>query len=132
VRRAAGGAEAGVTLIELTMALLILSVVLLGMGAFAVQFAQTVTRSESRTVAVELAAQRLAEVRADPNYDGLEATYATTEPTIAGFPRYTRQTTVRRTGGPAPLTVDYKTVTVSITAPGLRNPVTLTAVVAPP
>jgi prepilin-type N-terminal cleavage/methylation domain-containing protein len=127
------GGERGMTMVEIIVALTILAVVILGMGQFAFNFSRTERQSEARTIAVELADQRLAEIRAAPNYSGLEVTYGLTETTIAGFPGYQRQTTIVHTGGPRPTyTDDYKTVTVTITSPALASPVTKTVVVASP
>jgi prepilin-type N-terminal cleavage/methylation domain-containing protein len=127
------GGERGLTMVEIIVALTILAVVIFGMGKFAFNFARTERQSEGRTIAVALADQRLAEIRAAPNYSGLEATYGTTETTIAGFPGYQRQTTIVHTGGPRPTyTNDYKTITVTVTSPALSTPVTKTVVVAAP
>lgn len=125
--------DRGVTLIEIIIAMVILTGVLLGMGGFAVNFTRTVSRSDARTVAVNLAAQRISDIRATPNYSGLETTFNGTEASITGFTGYTRTTTIVRTGGPRPTsTNDYKTVTVSVTAPGITAPITKTIVVAAP
>jgi prepilin-type N-terminal cleavage/methylation domain-containing protein len=123
----------GLTLIEIIIAMVILSGVLMGMGVFAVNFSRTVTRADARTIAVNLASQRLSEVRASPNYSGLETAYGVFEPSIPGFSGYTRRTTVVRTGGPRPtFTNDYKTITVEVTAPGVADPVRKTIIVAAP
>jgi prepilin-type N-terminal cleavage/methylation domain-containing protein len=125
-------AERGVTLIEVIIAMLILTVVLLGMGSFAVNFTRTVSKSDSRTIAVNLASQRISEIRSAPNYAALEATYIATEASIAGFTGYSRVTQIVLTGGPRPTyTSDYKTVTVTVTAPGI-TPIKKTVVVAAP
>jgi prepilin-type N-terminal cleavage/methylation domain-containing protein len=125
--------QAGVTLIEVMVAMVILVGVLLGMATFAVNFTRSVARADVRTVAVNLASQRLSEVRSSPNYSGLEATYGGTEASIAGFTGYTRRTTIVRTGGPRPTnTNDYKTVTVEVTAPGLTGAIRKTTIVAAP
>ena len=123
----------GLSLIEIMIAMVILTVVLLGMGRYMVDFSRTVRKSESRTVAVNLAAQRLSEIRASPNYSGLETNFATTETSIAGFLGYTRSTTITRFGGPRPtFTNDYKVATVAVTGPGLTAPIRKTIVVAVP
>lgn len=125
--------ERGVTLIEVIIAMVILTVVLLGMGSFAVRFTRTVQQSDARTVAVELASQRISEVRSSPNYAGIETTYNGTEASIAGFSGYRRTTQIVRTGGPKPTNnQDYKTVTVSVVAPGLTAPIKKTVIVAAP
>jgi len=123
----------GLSLIEIMIAMVILTVVLLGMGRYMVDFSRTVRKSESRTVAVNLAAQRLSEIRASPNYSGLETNFATTETVIAGFPGYTRSTAITHVGGPRPTyTNDYKVATVAVTGPGLTAAVRKTIVVAVP
>ena len=123
----------GMTLIEIIIALTILATVLLGMGQFAFNFSRVERQSEARTIAVNLADQRLSEVRASPNYSGMETNYAGTEATISGFPGFSRVTTIIHTGGPRPTyTNDYKTVTVTVTGPPMKTPVTKTVVVASP
>jgi len=123
----------GVTLIEVMISVVILSVVLLGMGRYLVDFSKAVRRSEARTIAINLASQRLSEIRASPNYAGLETNYAVSESSIPGFARFTRATTIAHVGGPRPTyTNDYKTVTVIVDSPSLTSPVTKTIVVAAP
>jgi prepilin-type N-terminal cleavage/methylation domain-containing protein len=123
----------GLTLIEVIVAMVILTGVLLGMASFAVRFMRATTVSDARTIAVNLTEQRISEVRASPNYSGMETNYNGTEASIAGFTGYTRATTIVRTGGPRPTyTNDYKTVTVSVTGPGLTQPIKKTVVVAAP
>ena len=131
-RPAAGGAQRGMTLIEIIVALTILAVVLLGMGQFAFNFSRVERQSEARTIAVNLADQRLSQVRASPNYGGMEGSYGGSEATIAGFPGFSRTTTIIHTGGPRPLPNDYKTVTVTVMGPPLKTPVMKTIVVAAP
>jgi len=121
------------TLIEIMIALTILATVLLGMGQFAFNFSRVERQSEARTIAVNLAEARLSAVRASPNYSGLSANFAATETSITGFPGFTRTTTVTHTGGPLPTyTNDYTTITVTVTGPPLKTPVTKTIVVAAP
>jgi prepilin-type N-terminal cleavage/methylation domain-containing protein len=131
--QAAGGGQRGMTLVELIIALVILATVLLAMGQFAFNFTRIERQSEARTIAVNLADQRLSQVRASPNYSGMETNYAGTESSIAGFAGYQRVTTIIHTGGPRPTyTNDYKTVTVKVTSVALASPVTKTVVVASP
>ena len=120
------------TLIEIIIALTILAVVILGMGQFAFNFSRTERQSEARTIGVFLADQRLSEIRSSPNYAGIDSIYGVAEATIAGFTGYARRTTIVHTGGPRPQTNDYKTVTVTVTAPTLATPVKKTIVVAAP
>ena len=126
------GGERGMTLIEIIIALTILSVVVLGMGQFAFNFSRAERQSEARTIGVFLADQRLSEIRSSPNYSAIDSIYGVAEPTISGFTGYARSTTIVHTGGPKPLTNDYKTVTVTVTAPTLASAVKKTIVVAAP
>ncbi len=126
-------AERGMTLIEIMMAMVILVVVLIGMGKFAFNFSRTERQAEARSIAVELADQRLSLIRATPNYSGMVANFTGTEATITGFPGYSRTTTVVHTGGPLPTyTNDYMTVTVTVNSAALASPVSETVVVASP
>jgi prepilin-type N-terminal cleavage/methylation domain-containing protein len=128
-----GGPRRGVTLIEIMISVVLLSVVLLGMGRYMVDFSRTVRRSEARTIAVALAAARISEIRSSPNYSGLETNYVGNEATIDGFPGYTRSTTITHTGGPRPTyTNDYKVVTVVVNSPRLTAAVAKTIIVAAP
>jgi prepilin-type N-terminal cleavage/methylation domain-containing protein len=132
-REVTAGPQRGMTLVEIIIALTILAVVLLGMGQFAFNFTRVERQSESRTIAVNLADQRLSEIRSSPNYSGMEANFAGTESSIAGFAGYQRVTTITHTGGPRPAnTNDFKTITVTVTSQGLQAPVTKTVVVASP
>ena len=132
-REVTAAPQRGMTLVEIIIALTILAVVLLGMGQFAFNFTRVERQSEARTIAVNLADQRLSEIRSSPNYSGMEANYAGTESSIAGFAGYQRVTAITHTGGPRPAnTNDFKTITVTVTSQGLKAPVTKTVVVASP
>ena len=120
------------TLVEIVIALGILAVVILGMGQFAFNFSRTERLAEARTIAVNLADQRLSEIRSSPNYSGIDSTYGVAEATIPGFPGFSRTTTIVHTGGPAPAANDYKTVTVTVMGPPLAAPIMKTIVVAAP
>ncbi len=130
---AEGRGQRGMTLLEVIVAMSILATVLLGMGQFAVNFTRSERQSEARTLAVNLAAQRLAQVRASPNYSGLDSAFSGTETAIPGFPGFVRQTTIVHTGGPRPTyTDDYRTITVVVSSAALAAPVQETVVVAAP
>jgi prepilin-type N-terminal cleavage/methylation domain-containing protein len=132
-RGAAGGGQRGMTLVEIIIALTILATVLLGMGQFAFNFTRVERQSEARTIAVNLADQRLSEIRSSPNYSGMETNFVGTESSIAGFTGYQRVTAITHTGGPRPtFTNDFKTITVTVTSQALKAPVTKTVVVASP
>lgn len=129
----AAGARRGMTLVEIIIALTILATVLLGMGQFAFNFSRSERLAEARTIAVNLADQRLSEIRASPNYSGIDSIYGINEGSVGGFPGFSRTTTIVHTGGPKPtFTNDYKTVTVTVVGPPLSAPIMKTIVVAAP
>lgn len=113
--------RAGMTLVEVIVAVVIMSSVLLGMSVFVANFARTNNDNRLRAKAGELAAQRLEEIKGSAAYDSLETKYQKTESGTAlpaGYAGFTRQTIIKRIGG-AGLPTDYKVITVVVTAPRL-------------
>ncbi|HYH79745.1 MAG TPA: prepilin-type N-terminal cleavage/methylation domain-containing protein [Longimicrobium sp.] len=122
--------DAGFTLVEVMMSMVILAIVLVGFQAAATQrLVGDLQLQDIRSAAVQLAADRVRAVQLDPVYNELAQRYAGTETTIASYPGYRRVTTVAQTtaGGN-----DYTTVTVQVTRQGLRTPVYRTVVIAAP
>jgi prepilin-type N-terminal cleavage/methylation domain-containing protein len=118
----------GFSLIEVMVALVILSIVLLGLGRFVASFLHTVGTTTTKTAATEAAAGYMATIQADPGYP-LPASYAGT---VTGFPNYPnlkRVTTFNRINS---ANRDYTIVSVRVTEPTLRDTVNITAVVARP
>ena len=121
--------DAGFTLLEVLIAMVILSIMILGFqAAFAGRLLSTVNAEDRRTVALQLAAERVRAVQLDPVYTALEARYEAAEPTLANFPGYARSTRVDRTTTDG----DMTKVTVTVTHPRLPKPVVRTLVVAAP
>ena len=125
----------GFTLVEVMIALIILTIVSLSLGRFVASFSHTVGTSTIRTIAIDVATEQLELVRGNANptaYPTLVANFSGN--VVTGFPSYprrTRTTTVVRTTGNNPRR-DYTTITVTVTEPTLGTPVNLTAVVAAP
>lgn len=125
-----GRPDAGFTLLEVLISMVILSIMILGFqAAFAGRLLSTVHAEDRRTVALQLAVERVRAVQLDPVYTALETRYETVEATLANFPGYARSTRVDRTVNTAG---DLTTVTVTVTHPRLQKPVTRTLVVAAP
>lgn len=118
----------GFSLIEVMVALVILSIVLLGLGRFVASFLHMVGTTTTKTAATEAAAGYMAMIQSDPSYP-LPATYAGTVTGIGSFPNLKRVTTLTRVNSS---NRDYTTVTVKVTEPTLRDTVNITAVVAKP
>ena len=121
-RMTASEGRAGMTLIEVMVAMTIFVGALLSMAAFTGRFAQTVSQQKVRAVAAQLAADRLELVKAATRYAAIESMYANTENGIPGFPAYARETLVMHVGGDPADLEDYKIVTVIVRSPGLRSP----------
>lgn len=130
---AARGARsrAGLSLVEVIVAMAILGGVLLALGAFSANFAQSTSASRIRITAAQLAAERLEAVKSAPRYSAIESLYVATEGTVAGNPGFTRRTWVSHVGGLVTDTIDYKIVTVQVANTQLAGTVRKTTVIAP-
>lgn len=120
------------TLVEVILAIVILSGTMLGLGNFARKFQSANSGSTSKTLASDLAASRVAEIEAYRAYNGIVSTYngvaeSLTTGVYAGF---TRSTAAVRCSGCPSATNDYITVTVSVTGNDLTSAVTKTVVIA--
>lgn len=123
----------GFTLVEVVVALMLISGVALTMGASVAKLSSTAARDGQVTRAVELARERVVRVSGDPAYAQLEARYNGTEApaTLNGF---TRTTQVQRVleNGTGGLMLDYKVVDVQVTGPGVEGAVSRRVIVAAP
>ena len=125
-----GSNRSGMTLIEVIVAMVLLTGAMLSMGAFIARYANVSGTVQRRIEANELVADRLEEVKGALKYSVIETVFAKTEPSITGHPGLTRQTLVTHTGGAAPSLYDYKTVTVIVNGPGLKTPSKKTTVIS--
>jgi prepilin-type N-terminal cleavage/methylation domain-containing protein len=128
-RRGRGRGRDGFSLIEVMIAMVILGGVLLALGRFVATFAHGEADSSVRATASTLAADRIEQVRGATNYAALDTAFGRTEPTVEGFPRFSRQTVIQRTGGGPSATIDYKTVTVIVSNPALPTPIRRTTII---
>jgi prepilin-type N-terminal cleavage/methylation domain-containing protein len=121
----------GFTLIEVMLAVVILTTVLVSVARYTGQFLHTVSTSTVRTVAAEIARERIGLVDMDPSYTTLAAVWAGTQTGFPGYPQMTRVTTVSRVTGAVPVR-DYTVVTVRVTEPTMGQAIDVTTVVAQP
>jgi prepilin-type N-terminal cleavage/methylation domain-containing protein len=125
-------ARCGFTLVEVIMALMLLSVSMLGMQMIGVTMLRRTTTSQVRLSATQLAEDRVDVIKLEPVYANVDS-YAATETALPGFPGYTRTTSVNgRRDSTATGIIDYKRVTVSVTATGLTMPVSRNITIAAP
>lgn len=116
----------GFSLVEVLVALVIVSVAMMALAASSVTFLQTVSETDQRAAAVQLAEDRISTILADPEYDMLETRYDTTETGFTSMPDAVRTTEVVRFNAPT-----FTRVDVTVTGPGIDEPVTRTTATAP-
>jgi type II secretory pathway pseudopilin PulG len=118
------------TLVEVIVAMFILTGVILVLGGFSANFARANAQAHLVITANEIAAARLDDMRNQTSYDALEA-LASTDTVRSDAIAFVRTTVVRRVGGDQPSdTVDYKLMTVSVAHPAMRRVVTKTTAIA--
>ena len=125
-RRTFSRIRRGLTLLEVVVALSILTVSLLGMSEYGRRYTRSNANSSLMNQAIDLATGRVERVKAERNYVSMD-TLRGTETVIAGYPKFTRVTTIVQTSSSA---VDYKTVTVTVTHSALTVAVKKTTAVA--
>jgi prepilin-type N-terminal cleavage/methylation domain-containing protein len=111
--------QRGFSLIEVVVAMLILTTAILGSQAVSAKMLRLLGTSTVKSGAIQLAEDRIGMIRLDPRYTTLN-TYAATESSLTGWPGFTRITTVKavRDSIAAGVT-DYKQISVKVTAPGI-------------
>lgn len=112
----------GFSLIELLVAIVILTISLLGIAASAGRLSGAAAKAEMTAQAIQALEDRISFVRLDPVYDSLSARYTATETTVLGLSGVTRQTSVTRVQTVQPVTnkvLDYTTITVTVSGGAL-------------
>jgi prepilin-type N-terminal cleavage/methylation domain-containing protein len=121
----------GFTLVEVLVAMVILSGVCLSLAQFMSPFVRNVNQATVRSIATEVALEQINLVKADPSYTTLATVWAGTRSGFPSYPSMARVTTLRRVTGNSP-TRDYTIITVLVSDPALPAGVTLNATVAAP
>jgi prepilin-type N-terminal cleavage/methylation domain-containing protein len=130
--------EQGFTLVEVAIAVVILSIALMILPMAGMKFTQAVGTNRMRNEANAVADGWVARCRAEPNYAALDSNVAgKCRGTVAGlgsygFTRTTTITTDASLSGVADTLNDYKRVTVVVTGTGLSPSVTRTITIAKP
>lgn len=124
----------GFTLIEVVVALVILSTAVLGLAATAGRLSTAASSAELRALALESVEDRLARVRLDPRYGLLDSIYTGTETDVLGTetPGYSRKTTISHVQQGNPVSVDYTKILVEVTGPMLSPPIARQITIAAP
>ncbi len=127
------GPRKGFTLVEVIVAMVLLTMVVLGSQSLAASMIRTAATSNVRMQAMQLAQDRIDLIRIDPQYDSLSNRYTATESSISGHPGFSRRTAFARVQTATSVgTIDFLRITVDVTAPTLQGPVTRTVTVAKP
>ena len=133
--RLRSAARTGMTLIEVMIAIVILSGAMLGLAKFGGQFEHTTATSADLSLASDLATARLEQVKAFrvystivSTYNNITETYAT-DPVYKGFTRVTKATRCNLCS-PNPPANDYTTVTVTVSGRSLVAPIAKTTIIA--
>lgn len=122
--------RSGFTLVEVIVALVILSTAILGLAVSASRLSTAAATAELRALALESIEDRLTRVRLDPRYARLDSLYAGVDEDVLGVRGMTRTTTVQHvTQAPS---LDYKRITVTVTGPLLMEPLARQIVRAAP
>ena len=121
--------SAGFTLVEVLIALAMLSVVLLAAAASTTKYLGVITRNRMRIQAAAVADAQIAKVRVSPAYDSLTVRFDSTRSGVP-FAGYTRSTRIIRTG--AGSTTDVTKIRVTVSGPELSSPVVRYATIAAP
>ena len=115
--------QGGFTIIEITIAIMILTAAVLGIAAATAQLLVPAGDAELEFQALQSVEERLALIRLDPRYVLLDSIYEDSETNLPGLTDLTRETVVTRrqgaqTGGKI---WDYTEIVVSITGGRLKN-----------
>ncbi len=120
----------GFTLVEITVALVILAAAVLGLTSSAAKLTAAASGAELRALALYSVEDRITEVQLDMRYSQLENLYGGTETNALGLPDYTRTTTVTHVTTSEGHPTDYKIVSVVLDGPQLPSPVSRRLIVA--
>jgi prepilin-type N-terminal cleavage/methylation domain-containing protein len=129
----AGQVRRGMTLVEVMIAIVILSGAMIGLAKFGGQFEHTSATAGDLALASDLATLRIEQIKAYRVYTSIAATYNNVTETFPGDPSYngfTRKTAAVRCAGCPTSTNDYVTVTVTVTGRSLATPMAKTTIIA--
>jgi Tfp pilus assembly protein PilV len=121
------------TLIEVMIAIVILSGAMLGLAKFGGQFEHTTATASDMSLASDLATAKIEQVKAFRTYTSIVATYNNITETYVGDPVYngfTRKTVAPRCTGCPTASNDYITVTATVSGRSLVAPIAKTTIIA--
>ncbi|MEQ1856333.1 MAG: type II secretion system protein [Longimicrobiales bacterium] len=126
--------ESGFTLVEICIAIVILSAAILGLGSSTSRLLQPTNDAELEFVALSAVDDRLSAIRLDPRYGAvLDSVYDMTEANnpLTGMSRVTTitRTQTAMSGGKV---LDFQTIVVTVSGGRLATPVSRTLIMGAP
>lgn len=126
-------APRGFTLVEVLLALVLLSFMVMGFQAATGEIINYAAQSDRQAVALQMVEDRLSLIRLDPDYEDLVERYEVEEEALPGYPELSRRTDmVRIQREESRGILDFTTITVAVAGRSLRDPVSRTIVIAAP
>jgi len=123
--------RAGMTLIEVMVALVILAGSLMAMGNFMGKYSHTTKLAELRAHALDLVTDRIDSVRHASVYTSVPSSFAGVQNISLDSATYTRTTIVDHVGGGVGDSLDVMVVTVKVTPPDSAGTVSKTIAFGP-
>ncbi len=123
----------GMTLIEVMIAIVIMSGAMLGLAKFGGQFEHTTATAGDMSLASDLAVARIEQVKAFRTYTSIVSTYnnvTETYPTDPVYKGFTRLTKATRCALCPTTSNDYITVTATVSGRSLVTPIAKTTIIA--
>ncbi|MEJ2184995.1 MAG: hypothetical protein P8Z36_03565 [Gemmatimonadota bacterium] len=123
----------GFTIVEILLAVLLLSFVVMGFQAVTGEIIHISSRSNRESVATQLVEDRLEMIRIYPGYDHLAQEFGGSE-AMTDHPGLTRTTVVRTMADTLMLAgiAHYTRITVTVSGSGLKAPISRTISLAAP
>ena len=128
-RRLPRGIRRGLTLAEVMVAMVLLTSVILALGAFTAKFAMASSQARLTINANELAGQKLDQVRTQPTYSSIDL-LADSVKVTRDYTDFTVVTKVRHVGGTPADSMDYRIMSVAVTHPAMKKRVYKSTAVA--
>ena len=123
--------QEGFTLVEVVVALVILSTAVLGLATSTSRLSTAAASAEIRALGLMSAEDVLSRARLDPRYGALDSVYAGVDEDLLGIEGLTRTVEVEHVRQTNP-DLDYKRISVTISGPLLDPPLSRQLVIGAP
>jgi len=128
-RLASGRPRRGLTLAEVMVAMMLLTTVMLALGAFTARFAMANGQARLTITANEIAGTKLDRIRTTPSYAAIDL-LADSVKVTKDFTDFSMVTKVKRVGGTPADSTDYRLMTVIVSHPAMKKQVMKTTALA--